>query len=581
MSLFWRYRWFVAAAGITLACAVVSFTVHKSDGLTAFADIFQLVLMLAGTAVMLANAISRPRQERSFWALMTLGFALWSLNQASWVYWECVLHHTIPDPFFFDIILFIHMVPMIAAVAWRPDIAKRQWSVRLSALNFLTLLGWWAFLYAFIVFPYQYISPKLVLYNTYYDRLYAWENGLFLAVLALAVWTASGGWRRLYLSFLVAGAIYAVNSQLLDRASAAELYYSGSPYDIALIGTTAWMIAAALSARDWSLDSAEFQFHPRWKKLVPQLAMLVILSLPVLGLWTAAMDRSEPAVRAFRICAVLGAMVFLGAFVFMRQYFQDQAVMRLLLDSRRGYESQKRLQSQLVQKEKLATLGHLVAGAAREIEHPLSAIMHYSEQLWSRPQLSDEQNKLLRKIIHQAQRTRDLVANLLSFAQQAPGEKSQVDLSMLLQRGVQMLEARYSGGKIRVEMAIAAGLPRVRGNVNQIFQIFVEITENAMDALQGAGGGVLKISAEEQGDDVVIQFSDSGPGIREPERVFDPFYTTKPIGKGTGLGLSVVYGVVQDHGGNIVCQNKPEGGALFIVRLPVTAAAHVAGASGD
>jgi C4-dicarboxylate-specific signal transduction histidine kinase len=388
----------------------------------------------------------------------------------------------------------------------------------------------------------------------------------------LAAWTASGGWRRLYLHFLAAGVVYAINSQLLNRALAENTYYSGGPYDIALIATTAWMAAAVLSSREWNLTSAEFSLDPRWKKVIPQLAMLAILSLPVLGLWTVMADKSDPRLRVFRIFAVLAAMVFLGAFVFLRQYFQDQTLMRLLRESHQAYDSQKQLQSQLVQKEKLATLGNLVAGAAHEIDHPLIAVMTYSEQLWGRERLTDEQNSLLRKIVNHAQRTRDLLANLLSFAQQTPGEKSLVDLSMLLQRATQMLEPRFPGGRIRVETSLDPHLPRVHGNVNQLFQVFIEISENAMDALAEAGGGSLKISAERQHDEAVIQFSDSGPGIREPQRVFDPFYTTKPVGKGTGLGLSVVYGVVQDHGGHITCQNKAEGGALFIVRLPVVAA---------
>ncbi len=582
MSLFQRHRWFVAAAGVTLAFAAVSLSAHKSNRLTAFSDLTGLALMLAAAAITLANALRRPRQERSFWALMMLGFTLWAVNQSAWVYWECRLHLTIPDPFFFDIILFFHMVPMIAAVAWRPDLAKKQWSVHLSALNFLTLLGWWAFLYAFLVFPYQYILPNVTFYNSYYDLLYGLENVLLLAVLALAAWTSSGGWRRLYLFFFAAGTLYAVNSQLLDRASANNTYYSGSPYDIPLVGTLAWMAATAASARDWELTSFELRLDPRWKKVIPQLAMLAILSLPMLGLWTMTVDKSDSPLRVFRLCAVLSAMVFLGAFVFMRQYFQDQALMTLLRESRQGYESQKRLQNQLVQKEKLATLGNLVAGAAHEINHPLTAIMNCSEQLWSGERLTDEQNTLLRKIVTHTQRTRDLVANLLSFAQQTPGEKALVDLNLLLHRAVQMLEPRYPGGKIRVELSVEPQIPRVRGNVNQLFQVFVEITENAMDALQEAGGGSLKITAALQGHEAVVQFSDSGPGIREPQRVFDPFYTTKPVGKGTGLGLSVVYGVVQDHGGHITCQNKPRGGALFIVRFPLPAepAVQVAGAAG-
>jgi signal transduction histidine kinase len=583
MSPFQRYRWFAAAAGITLAFAAVSLTAHKSAGLTAFADLAGLLLMLTAAGIMLANAASIPGQRRGFWVLMTFGFLLWACNQAAWSYQEIVLHQAIPDPYFFDIILFFHSVPMIAAAAWRPDLLRKDGKVLLSLLNFLMLLGWWVFLYAFIVFPHQYVALDVKTYDVYYEWLYGLENLLVVAVLGLAALTSSGGWRRLYLHFLAACALYGINAQILDRAVSNNTYYSGSLYDVPLIGTLAWIAAAALSARQSDMPSVEFILDRRIKKLVPQLAMLAILSLPVLGVWTVLLDNSSPPSRVFRIFVVLGAMLVLGTFVFLRQYLQDQALMTLLQESRRGYESQKKLQDQLVQKEKLASLGALVAGAAGEINHPLTAVMSYSEQLWAQERLSTEQNTLLRKIVTQAQRTRDLVANLLSFAQQTPGEKALVDLSLLLNRATQMLEPRYPGGKIHVATSIEEGLPRVRGNVNQLFQAFIEIIENAMDALEEAGGGSLEITAQRHSNEALLQFSDTGPGIREPQRVFDPFYTTKPVGKGSGLGLSVVYGVIQDHGGQITCQNKPEGGALFVVRFPAAAelAAQVAGAAGD
>jgi signal transduction histidine kinase len=582
MSLFQRHRWFVAAAGITLAFAVVSLSAHKSDALTAFADFTGLILMLLGGGITLANTFTRPRQERSFWGLMTLGFALWLTNQAAWTLREAVWHLPIPDPFFYDIILFFHAVPMIAAVAWRPDLLKKDGKILLGALNFLMLLGWWAFLYAFIVFPHQYVRLDIRAYNVCYDALYGLQNGLLLFVLALAAATSSGGWRRLYINFFAPCVLYAVNSQFLDRAATDNTYYSGSLYDVPLIATIAWIAATAWSARGWNLESVEFHLHARWKKLVPRLAMLAILSLPGLGLWTALVDRSPAPSRVFRIFAVLAAMFVLGGFVFLRQYVQDQALMRLLGESRRGYESQKELQSQLVQKEKLASLGTLVAGAAHEIDLPLKAVMTYSEQLWAQERLSEEQNKLLRKIVAQAQRTRDLVSNLLSFAQQAPGEKALVDLSQLLQRARQVMELRFSGARIQTEISVESGLPPIFGNVNQLFQAFIEIIENAMDAMYIIGGS-LRITAQQHGAEVVLQFSDTGPGIREPQRVFDPFYTTKPVGKGTGLGLSAVYGVVQDHGGQITCHNQPEGGAMFVLRFPavVEAAAKVAKATGD
>lgn len=578
MSPLRRHVRFVAASAITLAFAALSLTLRRSVALAGVSDILGLVLMLAAIAAALANMAGRPKEERSFWGLMALGFALWATNQAAWTYYECWLRRKVPDPFFFDIVLFFHMVPMMAAVAWRPDLNKKEADLRLRVLNFFMLLGWWVFLYAFIVFPDQYVVSNVSLYNRYYDRLYGIENGLFLAVLGVATWSSSFGWRRLYLNFFVPAILYAVNSQFLNRAAAADTYYSGSAYDIPMIATAAWMCAALWSARKWDLKSSEYRFDERWSQALPRVAMLAILSLPILGLWTVLLDSSPAAARTFRIYTVLVAMLLLGAFVFLRQYVQDQALMNLLHESRRGIESQQKLQDQLVQKEKLASLGSLVAGAAQEIDHPLTAVMNTSEQLWSDGSLSEQQTTLLRKILTHAQRSRDLVVSLLRFAQHAPGEKALVDVSVLLKRAIQMVQWRCAGERLQVAVAIDTDLPRVWGNVNQLFQAFVEIVENAMDALQEAGGGSLQIKAHRQDQDAVFEFSDNGPGIREPLRVFDPFYTTKPVGKGTGLGLSVAYGVIIDHDGQITCQNKPEGGALFVVRLPMAVESAAAGA---
>lgn len=580
MSPLQRHRWFVAAAGITLAFAGISAVAHKSPGLTLFADLAGLVLMLVATTVTLANAWRQPRQERSFWLLMALGFLLWAINQAGWTVWETVLRRDVPDPFVFDIVLFFHAVPMFAAVGWRPDLRPKPGKVLIGIINFLMLMGWWVFLYAFIVFPHQYVVSNVERYNVYYDRLYGAENALLVTILVSAVCTSSGGWRRLYMHLLAPVIVYAINSQFLDRATADSSYYSGSLYDVPLIATVAWSAAAALSAREWNLESVEFNLNRAWKKVVPRLAMLAILSLPVLGIWTVVADTSPAPARAFRVYSVLGAMLLLGAFVFLRQYLQDQALISLLKESRRSYESQKQLQSQLVQKEKLASLGNLVAGAAHEINHPINAIMSYSEELWTRDPLTQEQSGLLRKIVNQARRTHDLVNNLLSFAQQVPGDKTVVDLRVVMHRAVQMLESRRPTGKVQIRLSVSEDFPQVRANANQLFQTFVEIIENAMDALEQSGG-LIEITARRVGGEVELQFSDSGPGIRDPQRVFDPFYTTKPVGKGTGLGLSAVYGVIQDHHGQITCQNKPQGGALFVLRLPapVERPAHVAGAA--
>src|ERR1700688_859489 len=178
MNLFRRHRWFVLAAGITLACAVLSLTMPRGPLLTAIFDGGYLLLTLVIGGSMLANARSARGIDRRFWALMASGCVLWSCDQAAWAYWEVVRHAAIPDPWFMDVFLFLHLMPMIAAVALRPHRAEGDDKFRLGALDFLLLLVWWVFLYAFAVFPSQYISINLPAYDRNYSSLYLVESAV-------------------------------------------------------------------------------------------------------------------------------------------------------------------------------------------------------------------------------------------------------------------------------------------------------------------------------------------------------------------------------------------------------------------
>jgi C4-dicarboxylate-specific signal transduction histidine kinase len=172
------------------------------------------------------------------------------------------------------------------------------------------------------------------------------------------------------------------------------------------------------------------------------------------------------------------------------------------------------------------------------------------------------------KIGNQARRTRRLVQNLLSFAQQSPGEKKPVNINALITNAVQLRELDLTSHKIELTMQLEATLPGVWGDPNLLLQVFFHLLNNAVDALSETGGGKVMLRTYREQNNVVIEIADNGPGLKDPGRVFDPFYTTKPIGKGTGLGLSATYGIIQDHQGQITCHNRKQGGALFLIRLP-------------
>ena len=235
----------------------------------------------------------------------------------------------------------------------------------------MMLLGWWIFLYAFIVFPHQYVVLNVQLYNV--CLRWALPAAEHLAPRGPGTCGLDQRVRMaVVLSALLRGAvIYSVGSQFLDRAVMAGNYYSGSLYDVPLIGT------GRVDGGGSYIGARMGHAKPR-VQLGPPMEEGCSSTRHAGFALVAGARRVDGAARQiaccrrvyFRLFAVLVAMLVLGGFVFLRQYFQDQALIALLQESRRGYESQKRLQSQLVQKEKLASLGNLVAGAAARNQPP-------------------------------------------------------------------------------------------------------------------------------------------------------------------------------------------------------------------
>jgi two-component system NtrC family sensor kinase len=187
------------------------------------------------------------------------------------------------------------------------------------------------------------------------------------------------------------------------------------------------------------------------------------------------------------------------------------------------------------------------------------------------PELPESARHDLRVILQEAQRTKQIVQNLLSFARQMPPQRHLVQLNSILQRTVHLRSYDFISHGVQVVERLEESLPQVIGDSHQLQQVFLNILNNAYDAVrETARPARIEIRSAQAHAFVEISFRDNGPGIADPERIFDPFFTTKDIGKGTGLGLSICYGIVREHGGEIVCHNNLDSeGATFIVRLPV------------
>jgi PAS domain S-box-containing protein len=230
------------------------------------------------------------------------------------------------------------------------------------------------------------------------------------------------------------------------------------------------------------------------------------------------------------------------------------------------------LRGKLEHAEKMAAVGQLVSGVAHEVNNPLTAILGFADLLLENPDLPDNARKDIRVILQEAQRTKQIVQNLLSFARQMPPQKKSVQLNLILRRTIQLRSYDFASHGVDVVEHLDEHLPEVIGDAQQLQQVFLNILNNAYDAVHGTGRPArIEIMTTKSGEAVEVSFSDNGPGIMHPDRIFEPFFTTKEVGKGTGLGLSICYGIVQEHGGEIIVDNNPNGiGAMFIVRFPAT-----------
>jgi two-component system NtrC family sensor kinase len=237
------------------------------------------------------------------------------------------------------------------------------------------------------------------------------------------------------------------------------------------------------------------------------------------------------------------------------------------------------LQAKLMHTEKMAAVGQLVSGVAHEVNNPLTAILGFADLLSEQDNVPEDARRDLQVIIQEAQRTKQIVQNLLSFARQMPAQRQPLQLNAILRRTLQLRAYDFANHGIKLVEDLREPMPDVVGDPHQLQQVFLNILNNAYDAVRDTmKPGMIGVRSVVHDGNVEVIFEDTGTGITAPERIFDPFYTTKEVGKGTGLGLSICYGIVREHGGEIAAANRTDvTGAVFTVRLPAIAVARAVG----
>jgi signal transduction histidine kinase len=557
--------WVGLLIALVLAQTAASLLMSRGNALTVASDLIGGSLLLVATAAFLPNTL-RSRcptlHMRLFWILMSVGMLFWLTYQGMWNYFEVFKHQDVPEPFMGDVVLFLHLVPMIAALAVLPHLRDDERDERVRMLDFALLLTWWVFIYVYAVIPWQTVQVDEAIYSANFNFAYLTEKLVLLILLAILAYTADGGWRKLYGQLLGASALYASSSYVANWAIGHKLYYSGSIYDIPLSFSMAWMAAVPLLALRLDLSDSK-PSRPVLGVWITRLSMLALFSL----LWAAMQAELDPgippSVKDFRVTVSLLTMVVMGIVVFWRQRLLRAELSQFLERSRRSFDDLKDLQNKLIQSEKLASLGQLVGGAAHEINNPLTAMLGYSDLLSASNLPSPEQLQAA-QIGEQVRRTTTLVASLLTFARQAPARLAVVDINSVLQTAVRLLAPQPEASSIRLELA--SSLPFVLADSNQILHVCMHLAGQIIAHLNRDEQSTLFVRTHSQGSFVLVDFSSYDPSSQPLSYLSS--LSSEGGNKPSTLSLSACCRIVEEHGGRLLQPSTP-GNPAFRMELQI------------
>ena len=345
-------KWIAIVWSLMCVHVMLSLFVPRGFALTAVGDILQNVVLLCATLAVLSNVRTATPKARLFWALMGLGLGMWLVSQVMWTYIEVYLRHEAPNPFVGDVILFLHIVPMMAAVALQPHLKRNDRSMRAGTLDFALLLTWWLFLYLFIVIPWQYVCPVESVYGRSFDLLYVSEE-LVLAAGLVVVWRRSrGAWRSIYFHLCGATLAYCVASLVASEAIDLHVYFTGSLYDVPLVAAMAWFVRVGFLARETaaenSVEESPNNGYEIWKA---RLAMVAVFVTPLMVAWAEFGGSAPKSVRTYRLFLTVAVMLVMGVLVFLKQHLLDQELLSLLRSSRQNLDEMCRLKDELENKE--------------------------------------------------------------------------------------------------------------------------------------------------------------------------------------------------------------------------------------
>ena len=314
--------WPTALIAILVVRAVVSFAAKPGSALLSYGSISYFLLLLLATGFAIRNGIQNTLGSRPFWVLLALGYSLWVLDQWIFLYHQFVLHTEVPDNSIADPVLFLHLVPFMAAVATLPTLHSPGPRLYRVLSNFLLLLFFWGFLYVYAVFPYQYLFSNTTSYALRFDILYLIENLALVAVVGILSLRVQYPWKMICLHLLGASALYALSSAVANTAIDSGGYVYGKLYGLGLTASACWFVWIPVRARQ--ITKAEVRaarFDTGQGSQASAWAMLVVVMISVPLVWELFQKDETAGMRTFRLLVVIAAIVCLASVAFIKEHF--------------------------------------------------------------------------------------------------------------------------------------------------------------------------------------------------------------------------------------------------------------------
>lgn len=408
MKLLPRHRIYLSCAvcvfGLHLAVAAVA---KPSFGLTLFGDGLPCLLIILALLAVRENFSLGSGLLPLYWKLFAAGLVSMLLSQMYWFYFDSLRRYGAPSPVLGDALFLLAHVFFLFALALRPHSASAGMDLRARRLDFALLALWWFALYGYFSLPWQLVLVDYSKYNPSYYLLGLIQHLVIIAALGVLWWKNGGSWRRLYGHLFIAFTLIAGGELLLSVGIDRGFYYSGGFLDTPFFLALLWInfiacLGPSLQPSEDARPGRELQ-QTRW---TARIAMLAVLSLPLVALLGHFEKNVPPGVAAFRLRLVFGAMFILGALVYWKLNLLTRELIQSVRLTQASIENLKSVQQQVAHSEKLTALGRLAAGATHEISNPLTAILGYSELLADIPALSpkDRENaKTIHQQVHHAQ----------------------------------------------------------------------------------------------------------------------------------------------------------------------------------